>query len=39
MMYIRRATGPRPYNTNVTMAPSTVPVVLVASATAIIRTT
>jgi hypothetical protein len=37
MMYIRRATGARPYNTKVTMAPSTVPVVLVASATAIIR--
>ena len=39
MMYIRSAIGTSPYNTKVTMAPSKVPVVLVASATAIIRTT
>jgi hypothetical protein len=37
--YTTRATGPKPYRKNVTIAPRTVPFVLVASAIAIIRAT
>jgi hypothetical protein len=36
---VTSAIGNTPYNTNVMMAPSTVPLLLVASATAIITTT
>ncbi len=39
MKYMMSPTGSSPYSTNVTLAPSTVPVVLVASATAIIIVT
>jgi len=39
MMYMTNATGISPYRTKVTMAPSTVPLLLLASATAIIRVT
>jgi len=39
MKYIIRATGSTPYSKKVKMAPSTDPVVLVASATLIIRAT
>jgi len=38
-MYITMDSGSTPYSTNVTMAPSTVPVVETASATAIMSTT